>query len=182
MKQFTYSLNGKLLGYGKHFFKHIFCYKSLEEGHFSYMKICNFIKISWHKMDNFIEYEFRIFFGQNYIFEINGDGFFDPKEFLSFEIKAKRTRAKLGFTFLGLHNLIRFGHIVTDEYDSHLDKYYYWEYDDQKDISCEYTDEIKRTKYEFIRPHNRIYKDFYISKFLKIYTNNWLNWLIRASC
>jgi len=177
MKLFTYSLNGELQGYGKRFFKHIFCYKSLEDGTLSYIKLFNFIKFSWQKIENYIEYQFRIYLGKIYVFEINGDGIFNPRNFFCFEAKVKRTRAKISFILLGLYNSIRIGHIVTDHYDSHSDRYYYWEYDENKDISYEYTDETKQQKYIFVEPYQRVYKDFYISKFIKIYTKDWLNCL-----
>lgn len=129
------------------------------------------LQINWQREKSFLEYECRFYIGKNYVFEINGVGKFNLKNFFSIEAKVKRTRVKASFVFLGYHNLIRIGHIVRDFYDSHADKYYYW--DDEKD-KC-YTDEDGQNEYSFTESRDEVYKEFFNSKLMKIYNKDWLN-------
>lgn len=140
----------------------------------SWMKGCGYrlelfnILFTLQKRKSWIEYEFRIFLGKNYIFEINGEGEFNIKDFFSIEAKVRRTRVKASFVFLGYYNLIRFGRRVRDFYDYHADKYYEW--DDEED-KC-YIDEKEYFPKE---PRKEVYKEFFISKLVKIYNKDWLN-------
>lgn len=121
------------------------------------------------------EYTLAIYFGKNYIFEAYGEGSFSLKNFFYITAKIKKSRAKFAITILGLNFNLRIGHIHYDEYDSHADKYYYWDYDEEKEISYEYKDESMTEPYIFEKPKKEVYKDFYVSKLLKIYTKDLLN-------
>ena len=73
----------------------------------------------------------------------------------------KRTRFEISLTLLSITFRFRIGHIDSnDNYDAHLDKYY---------------DQELTKPVVFSEPKEKIYKEYFSSKWLKIYNEDWLN-------
>lgn len=129
--------------------------------------------------DNFwFEYKFALYFGKDYVFETYGEASFNIKQFFSVMAKLKRTRIKFTIVLLGLIINVRLGHIhYLEEYDEHTDKYYYGEYNKETNKFEVYKDEKLTEPYIFSEPRKEVYKEFYSTKWMRIYNKNWLNCL-----
>lgn len=120
-----------------------------------------------------------------------------PKCPLHFTVKLRRTRFSIELAILGTTLNIVLGHMegteiykakqisynceettcLLDFYDSHTDKYYEYSHWYQDKGIVIYTDKSQTKEVQYSHSRAVKYKEFYLSKGLKIYNEDWLNCL-----
>lgn len=120
------------------------------------------------------EFEFRIYLPKRHDFAIYGIGEFEWKHPLSVAFKFKRSRAKISIALFGWKIAVRLGQTVVDEYDAHRDIYFpYGELVDNEWKA--YQDKAMTIPENYVEPRPKEYKEFYASKYLKIFNEDYRN-------
>lgn len=120
------------------------------------------------------EFELRFYITKRHEVAFYGYGDFNLKRPFEAAFKFKRTRAKLSVALFGWEISFRVGEVVCDEYDAHRDIYF--PYGELVDGDWQaYQDEEMTIPENYVKPQPEEYKDFYISKFLKIYNKDYRN-------
>ena len=106
-------------------------------------------------------------------FRIIGD--FDIKEVIDWGFFIKHSRVLISFMLFGIKFSIRLGHTgCYDNYDLHLDRYYdNIKKDGYKTIA--YYDKELTKPVVFSQPRRQKYKEYFTSKWVKIFNEDWLN-------
>lgn len=120
------------------------------------------------------EFELRFYITKRHEIAFYGYGDFNLKRPIEVAFKFKRTRAKLSIALFGWEISFRVGEVVCDEYDAHRDIYF--PYGELVDGDWQaYQDKEMTIPENYVKPQSEEYKDFYISKSLKIYNKDYRN-------
>lgn len=136
---------------------------------------------SKHKLSGWLEHEFYVKFFDFTGIRLYMLGNLSLKRGISIGASIRRTQFKFfTFSLFGIDITLEIGNLrCDDDYDAHKDIYQDWWYD--FDTEKEYTSPEKKEEVVWSKDRKHKYKDFFVSKILKIYTKDWLNCLYARS-
>ena len=135
----------------------------------------NRIFFFYQPFDKGYEFELRFYITERHEIAFYGYGDFNWKRPFSAAFKFKRTRLKLSIALFGWEVSFRTGEVVCDEYDTHRDIYFaYGELVSKYEWKA-YLDKEMTIPENYIKPQPKRLKMFYLSKWLKIYNEDYLN-------
>lgn len=142
------------------------------------LKLCFFNKVITLDLSKFADDyrgELILKLGKFRALECKIAGKFDIKQVIDWGFFIRCSRILISFMLFGITFSIRLGHIGSyDNYDLHLDKYYdYIKQDGYKTIA--YYDKELTKPVVFSKPRRQKYKEYFTSKLVKIFNEDWLN-------
>ena len=144
-------------------------------GHIVLWLLNNRIFFFYQPLHRGYEFELRFYITERYEVALYGYGDFNWRHPFSAACKFKRTRLKLSLALFGWEVSFRIGEVVCDEYDAHRDIYFpYGELVNPTEWHA-YLDKEMTIPENYVEPQPIEHKEFYSSKYLKIYNEDYRN-------